>query len=372
MLALLQIAVLVVGTYYALRQIACIILITRSGNQPIPPAPEEWSTVSILVPARNEEANILRCLRSLAASDYPSGKLQILVGDDRSTDGTAAIIQQFIADKPHFQYINISHDLPGQRGKQNVLAQLAHQATGDVLLVTDADIAVQPGWVQGIVQYFDAEHVGLVSGPTIVEAGGTTGRLQQLDWAYGLSSMQAFAQSGHPVAAVGNNMAVTRKAYEAAGRYENMPFSITEDYRLFEQVTQKGFAARYPFYAGILNRSAPMLGFWNLLQQRKRWFKGGSEAPWYGMELLYGQLGVILIALLALLFLPWPWAAALVGIKAVGDLCLLVTAQRILRFDARALWYFPLHQVYFTAGVLFVPLFLYMPIAVNWKGRLYK
>jgi cellulose synthase/poly-beta-1,6-N-acetylglucosamine synthase-like glycosyltransferase len=372
MLLVLQILVFVAAVYYALRQLACIVLIVKSRQAPLPAQPAQWPDISILVPARNEEANILRCLQSLAALQYPAGKMQILVGDDRSTDGTAAIIRQFIANKPAFQYVFIGDDLPGQRGKQNVLAQLAHHATGQILIVTDADIVVQPGWAQAVVRHFDAQEVGMVSGPTIVEDARPTGRLQQLDWAYGLSSMQAFAYAGQPVAAVGNNMAVTRAAYDAAGRYENMPFSITEDYRLYEHISGKGYAVRYPFYPEILNRSAPMLGLGNLLQQRKRWFKGGSEAPWHGMELLYGQLGVILLALLALIFLPWPWGMALFGVKALGDLCLLVAAQRTLRFDARALWYFPLHQLYFTTGVLFVPLFLYLPVAVNWKGRLYK
>ena len=89
--------------------------------------------VSILLAARNEEANIERCLKSLDALQFPKENLEICIGDDDSSDKTAEIIQAYIKEKPQFKYYKISQQTDGLKGKANVLAQLAHVTTGDFL-----------------------------------------------------------------------------------------------------------------------------------------------------------------------------------------------------------------------------------------------
>ncbi|WP_262489953.1 glycosyltransferase [Hymenobacter sp. AT01-02] len=63
--------------------------------------------VSILIAARNEEATIERCLTALSRLNYPPEQLEILIGDDASTDNTAAIVAAFIANKPQFRLLSI-------------------------------------------------------------------------------------------------------------------------------------------------------------------------------------------------------------------------------------------------------------------------
>ena len=120
-------------------------------------------SVSILIAARNEAANILDCLRSVQALSFDKENLQILVGNDASEDNTAAIIRDFIADKPHFTLIDIQpHKSNILRGKTNVLAQLADHATGEYLFFTDADIEVPTDWIQNILPHFKP-NVGIVT-----------------------------------------------------------------------------------------------------------------------------------------------------------------------------------------------------------------
>ena len=121
--------------------------------------------VSILIAARNEEQNIIRCLQAIDSQDYPKDKLDVLIGDDDSGDGTAALAQGFIEGRPHFRLLPIRLQIAGLRGKTNVLAQLARQATGDFFLVTDADVCVPPTWVRGMLAEF-APQTGVVSGVT--------------------------------------------------------------------------------------------------------------------------------------------------------------------------------------------------------------
>src|SRR5574343_664036 len=72
---------------------------------------EELPRISVLIAARNEEQNILRCLQSVAQLNYPSDKIQVLVGNDQSEDDTKMLIQNFIKDKHQFALVNITETL---------------------------------------------------------------------------------------------------------------------------------------------------------------------------------------------------------------------------------------------------------------------
>jgi cellulose synthase/poly-beta-1,6-N-acetylglucosamine synthase-like glycosyltransferase len=253
--------------------------------------------VTILIAARNEADNIVDCLKSVAALSYPKENLQILIGDDNSEDETAALVNEFIKDKPQFELIKIVRDFTAVRdlqsrakpvtnklkGKPNVLTQLAHHATGEYLFFTDADIEVPADWIQNMLPHFKS-NVGVVTGITTMKTNKFPlwglGGFQALEWLYYLSIMRLLALFNIPLTAMGNNMAVTRKAYDAVGGYENIPFSITEDYALFRAILDKGFRFIQLFDRRVLTVSKPVPTFSQLLIQRKRWMYGAISLPW--------------------------------------------------------------------------------------------
>lgn len=117
-------------------------------------------SVSILVPARNEEANIGACLRSLLAQDYPS--LEVLVLDDGSTDDTARIIAG-MAYEERLRVIK-GEPLPeGWLGKHWACHQLAAAATGELVLFTDADTRHRPSALSLAVAALQAERSDLLT-----------------------------------------------------------------------------------------------------------------------------------------------------------------------------------------------------------------
>ena len=107
--------------------------------------------VSIIIPARNEERNIQEALRSVLSQDYEN--TEIIVIDDRSTDQTAAILDRMAQADPRLRVVHVRELPPGWLGKNHGLYVGAHQATGDVLLFTDADIVMQPASVRKAVGY---------------------------------------------------------------------------------------------------------------------------------------------------------------------------------------------------------------------------
>jgi hypothetical protein len=232
-----------------------LVLLRAAWPQPALPPLAHLPRVSILVAARNEEATIERCLRALAALHYPAEQLEILIGDDASTDDTAAVVQRFIADKPQFRLLPIRHRLGTTRGKSNVLAHLCRAATTDYFPLTDADMALHPEWVAAMLAA-TPEGVGVVTGITTA-GGGLFGRMQGLDWLFGLNLIRLLTDCGLPVTAVGNNMLVTRGAYESIGGYEALAFSVTEDLQLFTQIVAQGWHYRNLIEPRVLGISVP-------------------------------------------------------------------------------------------------------------------
>ena len=127
-----------------------LLLLRRRGRESraLPAAPPR---VSILVPARDEAAKIAACVESLVAQDYPGGAFEVLVLDDRSTDGTGAIVAGLAARRPRLRPLRGAEPPPGWGGKAHACQQLAEAATGDWLLCVDADTVHAPAMLRATV-----------------------------------------------------------------------------------------------------------------------------------------------------------------------------------------------------------------------------
>lgn len=326
--------------------------------------------ISILLAVRNEEANILRCLQSLEALHYPKDHIQILIGEDQSEDGTSGLIEKFIEGKPQFAMFPITRLMGKARGKANVLAHLAHSATGDYYLITDADVAVHPNWAREIVGYFNPK-TGIVSGTTIVEDDGRSmGRMQEIDWMYFMGLLRSFANYGLNCTAVGNNMAIRKEAYWSTGGYENIDFSVTEDYKLYQMVRKNGWETRNILNTNIINRSRPIEDFRLLMHQRKRWLVGARELPIYWW-LLFGIFGLFAPAII-IVFLH----SIKLGLIFYGTKLLLQSLSVYILQDKMELRkdfdYLMTYEIYSIVVAISTQVFYFMPVSFQWKNRSYK
>ena len=328
--------------------------------------------VSILVAARNEEASLPRCLASLRALAYPPELLEILVGNDASTDRTRAVAEAaLLGYNADYEIIDITETLGPARGKANVLAHLARRATGSYLLITDADIAVPPTWVAGLLAHA-APGVGTVTGLTVVAGRGLLARLQRLDWLLSLALIQVGTEAGQPMTAMGNNMLVTRAAYRATGGYEALPFSVTEDFALFEAVNARGFGFRQLFEPAVRATSLPAPAWGALVRQRLRWLRGVAALPWHVQAGLIFFSGYWLVIFgLALAGRPGLALAAL-GLKLVGHYGLALAASRRAGLPRPAWWLLFAFEVYSLLLTTHLTLArLLGRRGVEWKGRWY-
>ena len=128
------------------------------------PIPEtaEWPSVALIAPARNEERNIEAAIRSLVRLDYP--RLEITLVNDRSTDGTGAILDRLAAEFPQLNVVHLTELPPGWLGKNHALQLGAERSNTDWLLFTDADILFEPTALKRAIAYAQQHGVDHLAG----------------------------------------------------------------------------------------------------------------------------------------------------------------------------------------------------------------
>ncbi len=327
-------------------------------------------TVDIIIAARNEEQRIEACLESITSLTYPKHLLRVVVIDDRSTDTTSSIVTRYAA---HYPWISLLRALPetGQlRGKTNAVTQGIEATAGDILLFTDADCEIPAGWVENTVKYYTDERIGLVGGFTSLKGSTPFTEMQAIDWFFLFSAAAGLVRIGFPVTAVGTNLSVRRSAYLSVGGYRTIPFSVTEDYALFNAVTQHGnFRARIPREPATLNASHPCQTWQELYLQKKRWFAGGK-----GMSpatiALFAIPYLLNLLLVVGLFVDPPIVVIPFLIKLFSDVMLTLPSLKTFRKLA-LLRSFLFFEAYYFLYVLLYPPIVILTGAVVWKERGY-
>ena len=350
------------------------LLVSRRENprSPVFTAALGYPVVSLMIAARNEERNIVACLDSVDRLTYPKERLEVLIGNDHSEDATQARVEQYIRGKPWFRLVNIGENLGNTRGKANVLAHLTQQARGQYFFFTDADMELPRGWVEQMLGAFEpvnGRETGVVTGFTVIKGSSFFARLQEIDWLYSLGTVCLLSNLGIPVSTLGNNMAVTRRAYFATTGYERLPFSITEDHQLFHEIVRRGFAFRQLMEPGITAVTKPMPDLRHWLHQRKRWMKAAlhSVQPLRGFILL--QILFFPLLFCTYQFNPPAAFALLVSRVVLQALYINVVATCVLRQGpGPAIFLFELYTIFLNSILL---LFYFLPTKINWKNREY-
>lgn len=218
----------------------------RLGEYAVMARTEAGPFVSVLVPARDEAANIAACLHSLLAQDYPAFEVSVL--DDGSTDNTAAIVRALAAGDDRLTLLTGQSLPPGWAGKGFACHQLAGAARGDILLFTDADTRHTPQMIRAVT--------GAVAGGADVV---TTFPEQEIGgWAEALAvpmmlfTVWAFLPVGRVwsdpspqfTAANGQLLAFTRAAYVMVGGHAAVRDSVLEDMSLAQRAKRLGLKLR--------------------------------------------------------------------------------------------------------------------------------
>jgi glycosyltransferase involved in cell wall biosynthesis len=206
---------------------------------------EDLPLVSVLVPARNEAANLRANLPPLLASGYP--RLEIIVLDDRSGDETAAVVEDLARDHPQRLRLIGGAALPdGWLGKNWACHQLAREARGDVLLFCDADVAAGPRAITRTVALLRRMHAGAVTAMPRHHFGSwaeaaVVPLIAQMPVAATLP-LALVPRAAAPSLSMANGqwLAFTRAAYDRIGGHAAVRGEVLEDVHLGRAVKRAG------------------------------------------------------------------------------------------------------------------------------------
>jgi 1,2-diacylglycerol 3-beta-glucosyltransferase len=324
---------------------------------------------TVVVACRNEEKNIAKTLDALVALDYPHDRLEIIISDGASEDQTCLIVSEYVRQYP-FVRLHHADQNKAIKGKANAIHQAVEIATGTYILMTDADCLVRPNWAKETIRYFTDE-VGLVCGITVPEGKGLFAAIQAIDWAYILGTSSAVASLGYPIGGIGNNFSFRKETYEAIGGYTKLPFSVTEDFSLFQAISHSRWKIVFPISYSACNLTAPMATLDELYQQKKRWTLGGLGANTLHTLMAMVVLIVHLLTLAALSAIPFKYGLFALALKCLSDLLVIIPVLKKLR-KQKLLWTFPLFELFFYTYVLLVPFILLFGQQVVWKGISYQ
>ena len=236
---------------------------------------KELPTVSILIPAHNEEVVIRQTLKAMVQLSYPKHLLEIIVINDNSSDGTGDIVRSFSEQYDHIHMIETKPPFAG-KGKSTALNEGLKASTGEVICVYDADNMPEQKAVYHLV-------LGLLNDP---KAGAVVGKFRVINAAKNLLTkfinieticFQWMAQGGRwkwfSIATIpGTNFAIRRHILEELGGWD--VHALAEDTELTIRVYNLGYVIRF-FPAAITWEQEPET--WKVWwRQRTRWARGNQ------------------------------------------------------------------------------------------------
>jgi poly-beta-1,6-N-acetyl-D-glucosamine synthase len=229
----------------------------------------QYHSVSLIIPFRNEIKNAQRLLIQLQKISSPD--LQIILVDDQSEDGSYEFFVQHQSAIPHLQVIK-SHGI----GKKAALDQGIREASGEIILTTDADCQFPDNWVKHMIASFSDAKVQLASGPvlSVSEVKGFFTFFQQIEWASILLVTQYFFSKKAPLMCSGANLAFRKSAFlEVDGYHGNSHLLSGDDEFLLKKISRRFGRESCVFlpFRETLVTTDPHFTWSDLLNQRIRW-----------------------------------------------------------------------------------------------------
>ena len=204
--------------------------------------------VSVLVPARNEEENIERCLKTLRKQVYKN--FEILVLNDNSSDNTMEILERIAAEDSRVRVFNGRRLPPDWYGKPYALHQLSLKAQGEIFIFTDADTVHSPTSISWAVTNLMGLKADLISG-YVGQVFKTFGEIVTIPLMFFLTGfaiplfLNRFVKVPWFAAAIGQFIAVKRDVFEAIGGCESFKKKTSEDVYMCRFIKSKGYTTRF-------------------------------------------------------------------------------------------------------------------------------
>ncbi|QRR04114.1 glycosyltransferase [Dyadobacter sandarakinus] len=364
----------VLGSYAAFT--AGLFVFWTKIKKPAPSLPSADLTISVVIPVRNEAANIGFLLADLDAQTLPKSQYEVFIMDDGSTDTTAEIVSRFASGTATRIHLVPLTPAPTASPKKRAIETAIGMSESDLIVTTDGDCRVEPGWLAAIASARKASGARLISGPvTFTSEHLLTDHLQTVEFASLVGSGACSIQAGYPSMCNGANLAYDRTVFMEVGGFDGVRHIASGD----DEFLMHKVAARFPGQIHFLKsqdaivKTAPHRSWKAFFRQRKRWaskWKHYKSRTPLVLALFIFTCNFSLLAGCALSLAGLVSPSALVWmllLKCLPEWLFLGSVLIFLKKPASALL-IPLTQVFYPLYVCFFGLAAQNP-TYEWKGR---
>ncbi len=318
----------------------------RPGEEAVEFAPG----VTVLKPLKGVDARMFEALESHCRQKY-AGAYELVFGVSSAEDPACAEVERLRVKFPDVAMrLEVCPERLGTSGKVSNLLQMLRVAAHEFVIVNDADIAVGPGYLQGVMQGFAKERVGMVTAPYVGRAaGGVWSKMEALgistDFMAGV--LTARMLEGGIRFGLGSTLAMRRKALERAGGFEAVLECLADDYELGARIAKAGYGVE--LCGEVVETSVPAYTFAGFRDHQMRWARSTRDSrrwgyvglgmtfcvPWAMLACIASGFALWGFALLSMAVLARVSVALAVGVGVLGD-------GQVLR----DLWLLPVRDVF--------------------------
>lgn len=329
--------------------------------------------VSIIIPFRNEEENILSNLKSIEAQLYPPEKYEVIYVDDYSDDGSAKVLVKNIKQK-NIKVISVPKDFSVNAHKKRAIRFGIENANGEIIVTTDADCIYHEEWLQTLIYSFDSL-TGFVSGPVeFISDKNLFSQFQKLEFAGLVLSGAGLIGSGHPTICNAANIAYRKKVFDEVGGFkDNMNLSSGDDELLMQKISKDtDYKVKFCLDKNAIVKTSVNKTVGDFIQQRKRWASKGlfynNKSLVFKLILIYSfYVGLIAQLIIGLTIDSFFILTLLISIflKYIFEFRILLQGKRKL-FDDLKLKYL------FLAEIIQIPYIIYAGLVGAFGNYLWK
>ncbi|MFI5171858.1 MAG: glycosyltransferase [Chitinophagales bacterium] len=344
----------------------------------IPASLNLTTKVSVIIPVRNEENNIVNILDDMHDQQYPDQLFEVIIIDDFSTDQTVETIRRY--PMKNLRIILLKEIISGthatKANKKTGIEKAIEQATGELIVTTDADCRIGSNWLNTIVSYYEEKKPVMIAGMVNYYPDSTfLGKFQTLDFLSLVGIAAASIHNGFYNLCNGANLAYTKEAFIAVGGFENIDHIASGD----DMMLMHKMAKKFPGKIGYLKNKDSIvftqtekdfISFWN---QRVRWTSKSVHYEDKRITIILSfvyltNLLIIVDLIIGLFYQPflklamWQFLS-----KLVIDTIFAYSVTKFFRRE-NLLWLFlPMQMVHIIYVLLIAPAGVFGKY--QWKGR---
>ena len=334
---------------------------------------------SIVIPARNEAANIENCIAGILAQNYPSHLFELIVIDDFSEDETANIVGSIALQYNNVRLLRLQDFTKDENivaYKKRAIEIAIEQANHPWIVTTDADCSFTNNWLASYDAYIQEHNCVMIAAPVSYKnTGSFLSVFQVLDFISLQGITAAAVGSGSHTLCNGANLCYSKEAFESVGKFSGIDHLPSGDDMLLMHKMKKSYPEKigYLYAQDTVVTTAPSATLDLFIQQRIRW---SSKALGYQDKIIFWILLLVYLVNFSLLvYLPvnlietgninnW---FVFIGCKTLVELPFMYAAAKFFK-QQKLLWWFlfmqPFHILYTVVAGWFGTFGSY-----KWKGR---